>query len=400
MTQHETRVGHRARLRERFLANSATLTEVELLELLLMYAIPRRDVAPQAQELIQRFGSISGVLSASQGELTRVPGLGENTATLIKVVAQLTDKTPALAGQAPDAAGQPALLEVEPDLGPLFDTGPEPKAHEMRTFANDEIANALIFIPKVVQFQDLEAFKAHLQECLPYNSESTRERRANYILGRFFPENRLDVPLTYYAAHCTSERDLKPAIFYHVMKAEPLATKVAEELVWPALPMGRVDREDMREFILRYLPDIGPSSQKNALRSLFNTYNLLSVGVEDGTLLRLQVHTGTLEGFLYVLAAEFPKPGIYTFEALEQGPMRRWLLWDREWMRRQLYNLRDVGVVSKISEIDAIRQFTLQYDQMAALRHYFEHPQRDNMMLREQAETEETRFLNSDQDGQ
>jgi hypothetical protein len=51
--------------------------------------------------------------------------------------------------------------------------------------------------------------------------------------------------------------------------------------------------------------------------------------------------------------------------------MRRWLLWDREWMHKQLYNLRDVGILSKVSQIDTLRQFTLQYDQPTALRHYF-----------------------------
>jgi len=383
MTQQENRTGHRARLRQRFLADPAMLSEAETLELLLTYAIPRRDVAPLAQALVDRFGSTDHVLTAPYDELVAVPGIGEQAATLIKVVAQLASQARDQAEPVPEAAQQPALFEVEPVLGPLFDSKPQPAQPQMRTFANDEIANSLTFIPQAAQFQTFEVFKAYLKERLPYNSESTRERRANYILARFFPEERLDVPLTFYVAHCASQQDLKPALFYHVLKAEPLAAKVAEEFVWPALPIGRVDREDLREFILRYLPDIGTSSQKNVLRSLFTTYDLLSVGVQEDTTLRFQVHTGTLKGFLYVLTAEFPKPGIYTFEALEGGPMRLWLLWDREWMRQQLYNLRDLGVISKVSEIDTVRQFTLPHDQMTALRRYFEHPQRDTMALRE-----------------
>ena len=383
MTQQENSTGHRARLRQRFLADPATLSETETLELLLTYAIPRRDVASLAQALIDRFGSADHVLTAPYDELVAVPGIGEQAATLIKVVAQLANKARDQAEPAPDAAEQPALFEVQPELGPLFDSEPEPEQPPMRTFANDEIANSLTFVPQAAQFETFEAFKAYLKERLPYNSESTRERRADYILNRFFPENRLDVPLTYYAAHCASQKDLKPVLFYHVLKAEPIAARVAEEFIWPALPIGRVDREDMREFILRYLPDIGPASQTKVLRSLFNTYDLLSVGTPDGTLLRFQVHAGTLKGFLYVLTAEFTQPGIYTFDALEQGPIRRWLLWDREWMRQQLYNLRDLGVISKVSEIDTVRQFTLPHDQVTALRRYFEHPQRDTMALRE-----------------
>ena len=397
MDQNEPKLGHRARLREYFLANPIALSESELMELLLTYAIPRQNVAPQAQSLIVQFGNLDGVLAASMEELVGVPGVGKHTAVLIKLVGRLTRIVSGQAQPVPDPAQQPNLFEIEPTLGPLFDdfdeNEPGPAEPEMRTYANDEIANALIFVPQAAQFETFEAFKAHLAERLPYNSASTRQRRANYILRRFFPDARLDVPLTYYAAHCTSQEDLKPAIFYHVLKAEPLAAKVAEELIWPALSIGRVEREDMREFILRYLPDASKASQAKILQALFKTYHLLSVAAEDGTTLRFQIHTGTLAGFLYVLTAQLPQSGIYSFETLEQSPMRRWLLWDREWMRRQLYNLRDLGLVSKVSEIDTVRQFTLPHDQTTALRLYFEHPQRDTLALRERPETGETGFF-------
>ena len=386
--------GHRERLRQRFLASRAEgLPEAELLELLLTYAIPRRNVAPLARRLLERFGSLQNVLAASHRELSGVLGIGEQVAILIKVVARFASKVQVQAEPTADAAEQrvvpqPLLFEMELELGPLFESKPEPKDPPMRTFANDEIANSLAFIPQAADFATYEEFKAYLRERLPYNSESTRMRRANYILKRFFPQERLDVPLTYYASRCTTQEDLKPALFYHLLKAEPLAAKVAEEFIWPALPIGRADREDMREFILRYLPEIGVSSQKNAIRSLLTIYDLLSIGVQDEKALRFQVHPGTLEGFLYVLTAEFPEPGMYRFEDLEQGPMRRWLLWDREWMHQQLYNLRDLGIFSKVSQIDTMRQFTLQYDQWAALRHYFENPERGSVALREKPASE------------
>ena len=387
MVRNESKAGHRARLRERFLANPADLSEAELIELLLTYAIPRQDVAPQAQSLITRFGSLDGILTASMEDLVGVPGIGEYSAALVRLVDQLTRLSSGQIRQvlAPSPPPpQPRLFEAEPTLGPLFDDQPEPAEPEVSTYANDEIANALTFLPLAAQFETFEAFKAHLCENLPYNSESTRKRRAHYILKRFFPEERLDVPLTYYAAQCASQEDLKPAVFYHVLEAESLAARVAEELIWPALPLGRVEREDMREFILRHLPDASKASQTKMLQALFKTYCLLSVAVDDGAALRFQVHTGPLTGFLYVLMAQLPQPGIYSFETLERGPMRHWLLWDREWMRKQLYNLRDLGIISKISEIDTIRQFTLRFDQWAALQHYFEHSQLDELALRDQ----------------
>lgn len=383
MIEKQNLSGHRERLRQRFLANPKSLSQVQLLELLLTYAIPRRDVAPLAQSLFDHFGDIERILAVSYNDLLTVPGVGEQVAILIRVVARLAGQVPNQLEQDIEPFEQPALFEMEPNLGPLFEDISEPTEPPMRTFANDEIANSLTFIPQAATFENLEAFKVHLKDRLPYNSESTRQRRANYILDRFFPEETLDVPLTYYVAKCSTEPDLKPVIFYHVLKAEPLAAKVAEEFIWPALPVGYVERETMREFILRYLPDASPASQTKILRSLFRTYDLLAIGSEEETTLRFQVHAGTLEAFLYLLTAEFPEPGIYTFEALEESPLRRWLLWDRDWMRRQLYNLRDFGLISKVSEIDTVRQFTLQFDQDTALRHYFEHPERDTLALRE-----------------
>ena len=83
-------IGHRERLRERFRrAGAEGLHDYELLELLLTYAIPRKDVKPLAKELIKKFGGLSGVLDAKQEELEEVPGLGPRSATLIRLVKEL-----------------------------------------------------------------------------------------------------------------------------------------------------------------------------------------------------------------------------------------------------------------------------------------------------------------------
>ncbi|MBQ9105806.1 MAG: hypothetical protein IJY48_06745 [Mailhella sp.] len=61
----DLRAGHRARLRSRFLADPSALPEYELLELALGYVYLRRDNKLLAKRLLQRFGSIAGMLAAS-----------------------------------------------------------------------------------------------------------------------------------------------------------------------------------------------------------------------------------------------------------------------------------------------------------------------------------------------
>ncbi|MBO6503991.1 MAG: DNA repair protein RadC [Kordiimonadaceae bacterium] len=81
------RHGHRGRLRERFLKGGAdALADYELLELILMLAIPRRDVKPLAKDLIERFGSYAAVLSADVHALQSAPGLGDTAVAAIKSV--------------------------------------------------------------------------------------------------------------------------------------------------------------------------------------------------------------------------------------------------------------------------------------------------------------------------
>lgn len=83
-------LGHRKRLRERFQrAGSEGLNDYELLELLLTYSVPRKDVKPVAKRLIKQFGSFGGVFDASLKELRSTPGIGHLSATLIKLVKEI-----------------------------------------------------------------------------------------------------------------------------------------------------------------------------------------------------------------------------------------------------------------------------------------------------------------------
>ncbi len=76
--------GHRARLKDRFASLGADgLADYELLELLLTYAIPRRDVKPIAKGLILHFGSLAKVFEAEKHELVEVDGIGDHVASLL-----------------------------------------------------------------------------------------------------------------------------------------------------------------------------------------------------------------------------------------------------------------------------------------------------------------------------
>ena len=76
--------GHRQRLRERFLrCGIKAFAPHEIIELLLTFSIPQKDVKPLAKTLLTKFGSVSGVLNATAQMLMEVPGIKENSAALL-----------------------------------------------------------------------------------------------------------------------------------------------------------------------------------------------------------------------------------------------------------------------------------------------------------------------------
>ena len=79
--------GHRQRMRNRLeKIGGRGMETYELLEMLLYYTVPQKDTNPIAKALLERFGSLDGVLSATKEELLSVSGIGERSANLIIAV--------------------------------------------------------------------------------------------------------------------------------------------------------------------------------------------------------------------------------------------------------------------------------------------------------------------------
>jgi DNA repair protein RadC len=81
------RVGHRGRLRDKFLAHGLDkFTDEEIVELLLTLATPRRDCKPAARAAMRRFGGLAAILEADIDELTAVDGIGPANAFGLRFV--------------------------------------------------------------------------------------------------------------------------------------------------------------------------------------------------------------------------------------------------------------------------------------------------------------------------
>ena len=87
---HSHYEGHRQRLRKRFYESGLdSFHDYETLELLLFYAIPRKDVKPLAKTLLEKFSGLKGLLDGQISEIEKIEGISSYTAILIKLVKDL-----------------------------------------------------------------------------------------------------------------------------------------------------------------------------------------------------------------------------------------------------------------------------------------------------------------------
>jgi DNA repair protein RadC len=94
MSDDSHRIGHRKRLRKRFLeGGEKSLSNRELIELLLTFAIPRKDTKPLAASLLHEFGSLSGVLRQPPSMLQKVDGIGPEASVLLSLVLRTASRS-------------------------------------------------------------------------------------------------------------------------------------------------------------------------------------------------------------------------------------------------------------------------------------------------------------------
>lgn len=259
-----------------------------------------------------------------------------------------------------DRAAQPEPPPVP--AAPVAATSPAadrfPEA-PLRIYTKDLVSQASKFVPKAAAFRDLAAYRTFLSEKLPFNAVATRRRNANYLISRFFPGETLHSDLVAFAAAAEGHRALGDVLFYLVCRTEKMVAQAAEQLVWPSLADGGLPRSRLQDYVEAHFPQLKSGHEVSS--AIVRTYTGFGVGTATRARLNVSQRQGHLAAFAYILHLEYPEPGMYPFEKLLDGPMHKWLLWDRKWIVDQLYLARHAKLLPKISEIDSLRQFTTKY---------------------------------------
>ncbi len=86
-------LGHRKRLKEKFLKDSSNFPDYEVLELLLFSSHNRKDVKPLAKKLLSEFGSINSILQADSETLKNFTDVNENVLVSLKLIKEIISRS-------------------------------------------------------------------------------------------------------------------------------------------------------------------------------------------------------------------------------------------------------------------------------------------------------------------
>ena len=361
--------GHRQRLRERFLAgDEKAYTDEAILELLLSYAIPQKDLQPLVQNLLTKFGDLGGVLTADLDVLCQIDGIKHYAAVLLKVTdwirSHYQDATQSQVlkpinkqnklFETPEPS--PSLIPVKPHIKTPKPVTPR-RGSEM--FSNAVLKEAIKLMPKLPETDSLEEIRHYLREHLHFNAAQTRQRYANYIVRRMFPEGQADPALRHFAKAFENNQNLRDVVFYRFLNAEPLLIQVIEELLLPHLGNGRLERYKIKQYLSDRFPVA--KSVKDCVQAITDALGACGIARVDRVKISFGYRDILLPAFAFVLHSEFPDPGIYDIGKLENNQTIRAMLWNPDRLLPSLYELRNQSLISKVSEIDNIRHFTTKY---------------------------------------
>ena len=392
--------GHRQRLKTRFLADEPDSRSAgALLELLLSYAIPQRDVRPLAERLLAHFASLDAVLTAEPTALCAVAGVAEHTAVLIKLCdclrlrdmesvaasrqfAPQSDSFAAEPAIAASSSAQIALFEAvesvplaAPTLlaAPLTPVTNLPVPHVtgngMRRpvvigrgsdlVTKSVLHEAIELLPRLPDTESLDDISLFLRNNLHFSGLQTRQRYAAYINRRMFSAGYADKALRTFAVAYANQQALRDVAFYRFCCVEPLVGRVIHELLAPALGAGVIERRALRDYLLEHYPE--SRSIKDASQAIVETLVAGGVARADRNRLFFGYRDVGLPAFAFIIHSEFPEPTMYPLRDLERHPILRTLFWKPDQVLPSLYELRNQGLIARISEIDNVRQFTLRY---------------------------------------
>ena len=256
----------------------------------------------------------------------------------MRLVSSLSSSAPVL----------PVAIGKDPDAG-------------VHLFARALMKDALTILPSLPNSESLEELRQYVRNNISYNSVQTRERFASYILKHLFPLGIPDTALISFAKKFPNSTALKEVCLYRFMCSQPLMRLIMRDVLYPALGQGFVPKARVQQYLSDKFPTAKTETLKSTISSVCEVLTSCSVAQVDKSTIRFGMRVPSIESFAFVLHSELPLPAIHDLRVLETNEAFNILLWNTEKLNRALYELRNRGLITKVSDIDTVRQFCTTY---------------------------------------
>lgn len=221
------------------------------------------------------------------------------------------------------------------------------------------LKDAATLLPRLPITDNFNEIKQFIISNLKYNSEYSRKRYQRYITSYIFPDSKVDKPLLVFSRKA-STGTLRNVCLYKFCKRYPLMQELFNELFIPNIGRGTIARKKVDDYLKEKFPDsaMGVDGSRGFLESLKDA----NVVKPNGHSLTFGYRQVEPISFAYMLHAEFPSPGMFDISKVEKNAVFVPQLWQSGDLLESLYVLRNKGLISKVSEIDTVRQFTTKYN--------------------------------------
>ena len=136
--------------------------------------------------------------------------------------------------------------------------------------------------------------------------------------------------------------------------------QITENVLLPVIADGVIKRNALSDYLQYQYPQ--SNSVKDCVNAITEAWSAAGIARCTKNSISFTYRRINPAAFAFILYSEFPDPGLYDIGLLERSSAVNLMLWEPEGILPALYELRNQGLLSKVSQIDSVRQFTTQYN--------------------------------------
>ncbi len=223
------------------------------------------------------------------------------------------------------------------------------------------LKEAVILLPRIPVTDNFREVKQFVQNNLRYNSVTTRKRYESYITTYLFPNGFVDKEILIFA-RVADDASIKNVCLYRFCRKYPLMYDLFDDLFIPYINKGYLYKKQIDLYLADRFSNNNPG--RFGGRGFIEALSGADVVKYEKSILKYHYRKIDLPSFAFILHSEFSEPGMYNLSKVRDSRVYRSQLWRKGDLIDALYSLRNLDLISKISDIDMMKQFTTKYSLM------------------------------------